>query len=463
MSRTARALPSKPAPGLGRPRARNPCFADRDRTAPVPPPTAVPDPGRPPPATTRCGGRPGPAGRDRPPSPVPARPARIRCSAGPGSTAPDRPPSSGPQRVQRLRRVRRPAMTRHCAGAGRTRGPRAGSPCTGPARTGPARTGPARTGPARSGPGRRPVRTAAGPAGRSARTRLTGTRPARRPGTPPRTLAGGVGTSTAQAAAVRTDRPAVARVRRRPPRRTVRAPGEPIHPQAPARGPAPGRSGGTDLPPAQGTAARTAARAARPGPPGRTALGHGRRRPGRPAAGRNPFRDRRTPQAAGRGGSRGTIGGNPPPVRHHGLLRRRTAAVGRLGSGPVGYRASAVCLAPRRPWPWPASGRLRCCLLRPRPRAVRRGARVAWRLPRRPGREPGPRGRAALRAGAGRARRQVGRPGPIAGASSVAGVNRVGGRIQGGAVQLSVLRVAAAVGGFGGPATRAAAWAGRGK
>ncbi len=160
-------------------------------------------------------------------------------------------------------------------------------------------------------------------------------------------------------------------------------------------------------------------------------------------------------------GSRGTAGGNPPRVRHDGLLRRRTAAAGRLWSGPLGCRAPDVCLAAPGPWSWPASGRLRCCFFWPWPWAVRCGG-IAWRLPRRPGREPWPWGHAALRAGAGRARRQVGRTGPVAGAASVAGVNRIGAGVQGGASQLRVLRVAA-VGGFGSPATRAPAWAGRGK
>lgn len=175
-------------------------------------------------------------------------------------------------------------------------------------------------------------------------------------------------------------------------------------------------------------------------------------------------------------GSRGTVGRNPPRVRHDGLLRGRTAAVGRLGAWPLGSRAPAVCLDPPRPRP--DYVRLRC-LVGAWPWAVRGG--VARSGPGRSGREPGPRGHAALGSGAGRPRWHVSRAGPIAGASRVAGINRVGAGVQSGVEQGGVLRVAftpavrglggaavsalcgAAVAGLGGPATRATVWAGRGE
>jgi hypothetical protein len=162
-------------------------------------------------------------------------------------------------------------------------------------------------------------------------------------------------------------------------------------------------------------------------------------------------------------GSRGPVGGSPVPVRHHGLLHCRADAAGRLRPGALIGRAPAVCLAPPGPWPWAATGRARRRFVWPRPRAVRRAhGRVARCRPRRPRRliclaPPRPQRRAALLAVAQRAGRHVSRPWPVAGMAAVTGIDRVGARVQGGAEQLSVLWVAVAVGGFGGPATRATA------
>ena len=150
-------------------------------------------------------------------------------------------------------------------------------------------------------------------------------------------------------------------------------------------------------------------------------------------------------------GRRDAVAGNPPPVRHHGLLRRRADATGRLRPGAIVGRAPPVRLPPPGPRPWAAARRERRRVLRPGPRAVRR-ARVARSLARRSWWESRPR-HAAVRAATGRAGRHVGRPGPVAGAASVAGIDRVGAGVQGGA-KLGILRVAIAVGGFGGPATR---------
>jgi hypothetical protein len=159
--------------------------------------------------------------------------------------------------------------------------------------------------------------------------------------------------------------------------------------------------------------------------------------------------------ARGRGGA---VAGNPPPVRHDGLLRRRTDAAGALRSGAIAG-SPAVWLSPPRPRPRAAAGRERRRVFRPGPRAVRR-APVARRRARRSGREARARRHAAVRTAAGRAGRHVGRPGPVAGAASVAGIDRVGARVQGG-TERGVLRVAIAIGGLGGPAARATAWAGR--
>src|SRR5580692_3375654 len=154
-------------------------------------------------------------------------------------------------------------------------------------------------------------------------------------------------------------------------------------------------------------------------------------------------------------GPRGAVAGNPPPVRHHGLLRRRADATGRLRSDAIADRSPAVWLPP--PWPRPraTARRERRRIFRPGPWAVRRAA-VARCLARRSRREPRPRRHTAVRTAAGRAGRHVGRPGPVAGAASIAGIDRVGGRVQGG-TERGVLRIAIAIGGFGGPATRATA------
>ena len=154
-------------------------------------------------------------------------------------------------------------------------------------------------------------------------------------------------------------------------------------------------------------------------------------------------------------GRRDAVAGNPPPVRHHGLLRRRAGATGRLRPGAIVGRAPAVGLSPPGPRPWAAARRERRRVLRPAPRAVGR-TRVARSLARRSWWESRPRRHTAVRAATGRAGRHVGRPGPVAGAASVAGIDRVGAGVQGG-VKLGILPVAIAVGGFGGPATRATA------
>ena len=160
-------------------------------------------------------------------------------------------------------------------------------------------------------------------------------------------------------------------------------------------------------------------------------------------------------RARAAGWRRGAVAGNPPPVRHHGLLRRRADATGRLRSDAIADRSPAVWLPP--PWPRPRAParRERRRVFRPGPRAVRR-APVARRLARRSGRKSRPRRHAPVGAAAGRPGRHVGRPGSVAGAASVAGIDRVGAGVQGG-VKLGILRVAIAVGGFGGPATRATA------
>jgi hypothetical protein len=160
--------------------------------------------------------------------------------------------------------------------------------------------------------------------------------------------------------------------------------------------------------------------------------------------------------AHGARGRRDAVAGNPPPVRHHGFLRRRTDSTGRLRSGAVVGRAPAVWLSPPGPGPCAAARRERRLLFCPGPRAAGRG-RVARSLARRSGRESRPRRHAAVRTAPRRAWRHVGRPRPAAGAAPVAGIDWVGGRVQGRAKQLLVLRVTIAVGGFGRPATRATA------
>ena len=307
--------PVRAAPGLltssartqGRPPARTRCGADRDRTALVRPPRPVPDPVRPP-ARTRCGERLGRAALDRLSSLVPVLPARSRCSAGPGRTALGRPPSADPVRGLRGLRGPLPARIRCCGG----------QPGTVPARTGPARIVLARSG---RYPADRPTRIRLART-RPARIRWSGTGQARRPGAPPRTSAGeartladragragraGSARSAAPPAVVRTGRAAVDRVRwGRPRRRTGLGPGEAIQPQTPARSPAltttPGQPGRTGLLRARSTAASSAGPAARVCQPGRPALGRGRLPAGRPASGRSPFHQRRTPQVAGRAG-----------------------------------------------------------------------------------------------------------------------------------------------------------------
>jgi len=154
-------------------------------------------------------------------------------------------------------------------------------------------------------------------------------------------------------------------------------------------------------------------------------------------------------------GRRDAVAGNPPPVRHYGLLRRRADATGRLRPRAIVGRTPAVWLRPPGPRPWAAARRKRRRVLRPGPRAVRR-SRVARSLARRSRWESRPRRHTAVRAATGRAGRHVGRPGPVAGAASVAGIDRVGAGRQGG-VKLGILRVAVAVGGFGGPAARTTA------
>ena len=155
-------------------------------------------------------------------------------------------------------------------------------------------------------------------------------------------------------------------------------------------------------------------------------------------------------------GSRDAIAGNPPPVRHHGLLHRRADAAGRLRSGTIVGRAAAVWLPASGPGPRPPARRERRRVFRSGPRTVR-GARVARSRASRSRREPWSRRHAAVRAAAGRPGRHVGRPGAVAGAAPVAGIDRVGARVQGGAEQLVVRRVTVAVGGFRGPAARATA------
>src|ERR1700733_2014313 len=115
-------------------------------------------------------------------------------------------------------------------------------------------------------------------------------------------------------------------------------------------------------------------------------------------------------------GRRDAVAGNPPPVRHHGLLRRRANATGRLRPGAIVGRAPAVRLPPPGPWPRAAARRERRRVLRPDPRAVGR-ARVARSLARRSWGESRPRRHTAACAATGRTGRHVGRPGPVAGAA----------------------------------------------